>query len=119
MSFTNVTQYLEKLCPFLCFTHSILYKIFVTTIHYNILSFSAINLIIEGIYKSMNNLYKVVFINCDLSKAFDMVDHSVLLTQLEHYEIRYTALQTFKSYLENPSQFVKIRHTLIDEWFLL
>ena len=42
----------------------------------------------------------------ELQKAFDTVNHHILLKKMEHYGIRGTALNRFNSYLSNRKQFV-------------
>ena len=44
----------------------------------------------------------------DLRKAFDTVDHKILLKKLYHYGIRGTALDLLSSYLSNRYQFVTV-----------
>ncbi len=47
----------------------------------------------------------------DLAKAFDTVDHNILINKLEYYGIRGTALKWFECYLTNRTQKVCINGT--------
>ena len=54
-----------------------------------------------------NKLYSVgIFI--DPSKAFDTVDHLILLSKLKHYGICGMPLEWFQNYLSSRQQFVSI-----------
>ena len=46
----------------------------------------------------------------DLSKAFDTVDHQILLTKLHQYGVRGTPLKWFENYLQNRQQFVQLNN---------
>ena len=55
------------------------------------------------------------FVFLDLKKAFDTVDHSLLLTKLEHVGVRGHSLDWFNSYLTNRYQFVCINGILSEQ----
>ena len=46
----------------------------------------------------------------DLCKAFDTVDHDILLSKMHHYGIRGVVQKLFKSYLTNRMQYVSINN---------
>ncbi|CAL4237601.1 unnamed protein product, partial [Meganyctiphanes norvegica] len=55
---------------------------------------------------AMDNNEMTCGIFLDLSKAFDTVNHEILIYKLDHYGIRGPTLKLLKSYLSNRKQFV-------------
>ena len=53
-----------------------------------------------------DNYTRGVFIN--LSKAFDTIDHAILLKKLGNYGIKDTNFAWFRSYLTNRKQYIQI-----------
>ena len=62
--------------------------------------------ITENIKESIDNGKYGYGIFIDLKKAFDTVNHKILLTKLEHYGVRGVMLNWFESYLTGRKQYV-------------
>ena len=60
---------------------------------------------LEKIYTNLDDGKFCVGIFLDLSKAFDTIDHSILLTKLKHYGFRGKICEWFASYLSNRKQY--------------
>ena len=67
----------------------------------------AIITLVERVSKALDTGKYVVGVFLDLKKAFDTVDHSILLNKLYLYGIRGNIHNWFKSYLTNRSQYVE------------
>ena len=65
----------------------------------------------EAIKNSLENRKFGCGILIDLQKAFDTVNHDILLTKLEHYGIRGSDLDWFKSYLSDRKQYVSVNES--------
>ena len=68
----------------------------------------AVNYSVRIIEESLRKKNHILGIFIDLSKAFDTIDHSTLLTKLERYGIRGNANSLIKSYLSNRTQHIEV-----------
>ena len=69
-------------------------------------TYMALVLLLDKIVKALENGEYVIGIFLDFSKAFDTVDHNILLKKLEYYGIRGVCLDWFKIYLTVRKQYV-------------
>ena len=69
----------------------------------------AIRKVVNGIVKSLENKETSACVLLHLSKAFDTIEHTIMLEKLALYGICGNALLWFKSYLSNRSLRVKCR----------
>lgn len=66
----------------------------------------AIVQLVDQILQSFNENKYTIGVFIDLSKAFDTVDHEILIKKLESYGIRNLSLNWFRSYLSQRKQFI-------------
>ena len=69
-------------------------------------TYLALTVLMDKLIKSLEHGDDIMGVFLDFSKAFDTVDHKILLSKLCHYGIRGSALDWFSSYLMNRKQYV-------------
>lgn len=74
-------------------------------------TYMAITHLINEIYKAKDRKENTIGIFLDLSKAFDTVNHHILLQKLSHLGIKNNALLWFTSYLKDRQQSVSYNGT--------
>lgn len=79
----------------------------------------AINEFVESIMKAVDGSQYTVGVFCDLSKAFDCVNHELLISKLRHCGVEDGALKWVVSYLTNQKQSVKINKTTQSEYSVI
>ena len=71
----------------------------------------AVAQMIGTILKNLENKKVTISVMLDLSKAFDTIEHGIMLQKLELYGVRGVCLDWFRSYLENRQMYVKCKVT--------
>ena len=66
----------------------------------------ALIILVDKISQALEEGNYVLGLFLDFSKAFDTVNHEILLKKLEYYGIRGNALKWFQSYLNGRLQYV-------------
>ena len=66
--------------------------------------------LVDKITSQMDNNETPINIFLDLSKAFDTIDHNILLDKLKYYGLDDIAIQLFRSHLTNRYQYVQIEN---------
>ena len=77
----------------------------------NYSTFLALMDLVDNISKHIDEGNYSIGIFLDLSKAFDTIDHTILLDKLCRYGIRGVTLNWFKHYLNDRKQFVSYNNT--------
>ena len=67
--------------------------------------------VIDKVTKDLDKKLIPINIYLDLSKAFDTLNHEILLNKLNHYGVSNIELTFFRNYLSNRKQFVQMGDT--------
>jgi hypothetical protein len=70
----------------------------------------AIMQVVDKIITAVENNERSIGIFLDLSKAFDTIDHNILMYKMEYYGFSGIVSNWFQSYLSNRKQYVRFNN---------
>jgi hypothetical protein len=87
----------------------------------NLSTDNAVYVLLNEVLTTLNNKAKVKGIFCDIKKAFDYVNHDILLHKLEIYGVTGITKKLFSQFLSNRYQCVNLKdklsgQTLTSNW---
>ena len=65
---------------------------------------------LQYLYSNLDDNSYIFSVFLDFKKAFDCINHNILLSKLYHYGVRGVAHDWFRSYLSNRKQYVSIQN---------
>ena len=68
-------------------------------------TFQALNVFSNDVFSAIDKKHSVLSIFIDFAKAFDTVNHNILINKMHHYGIRGSILSWFKDYLKDRLQY--------------
>ena len=71
--------------------------------------------VLDYITAALDRKYVALALFIDVSKAFNSLNHNILLSKLEHCDIRSVAFSSFRSFLCNRFQYIELSN---DRWLL-
>ena len=74
-------------------------------------TYDALSDVLESVNTHLDNVKNCAIVSIDLRKAFDTLDHAILINKLYIYGIRGIALKLIKSYFSDRLQFVRYNNT--------
>jgi hypothetical protein len=71
----------------------------------------------SGLLQAWNDKLQTARIFCDLDKAFDCINHEILMSKLEYYGVHDCNLNWFKSYVSDRKQRVHLKTNDDQDYF--
>ena len=78
----------------------------------NLSTIDAVNALIEEVTDNLDSRLKYSMLSLDVSKAFDIIDHNILINKLRNIGVRGVCLKLMKSYLFNRKQLVIFNNSI-------